>query len=59
MPRDIALAKTIVRRFETKLGVPDALHLAVATNSGFTLVTLDQRLADAARMQRTAAAVPR
>jgi uncharacterized protein len=50
-PRDIALAETIVHKFETKLGVPDALHLAIAANAGLPVATLDRRMIDAARMQ--------
>lgn len=48
---DFAAAEMLVRDFETKLSAPDALHLASAKNAGATLVTLDVRLAEAARGQ--------
>lgn len=47
--REIAAADRLVRNFATKLAGPDAVHLASAVNLGATLVTFDQRLADAAR----------
>jgi predicted nucleic acid-binding protein len=47
---DARLANLIVRRFELGLRAPDALHLAVCRRAGATLVTLDRRLAAAARM---------
>ena len=56
--QDIGFADAIVRNFETKLTVPDALHLAVAASAGLTLVTLDRRLIDAARMRGQPVAVP-
>ncbi|HEX4080872.1 MAG TPA: type II toxin-antitoxin system VapC family toxin [Rhizomicrobium sp.] len=46
---DARLANAYVRRFELKLRAPDAIHAAVARRLDATLVTLDQRLADAAR----------
>lgn len=57
-PRDLRRAEAIVRNFDTKLAVPDALHLAIAMNAGLTLVTLDQRLGDAARMKGAPVVVP-
>jgi uncharacterized protein len=55
---DMQLAERLVRDFATKLQAPDALHLALAVNSQSTLVTLDQRLADAARMRGVPIAMP-
>jgi predicted nucleic acid-binding protein len=46
---DIRAAHMLVRRFELKLRAPDALHLAVCRRLGLTLITLDQRLADAGK----------
>ncbi len=54
LPVDIAaadarLACVYVRRFDLRLRAPDALHLAIARRIDTTLVTLDRRLATAAR----------
>ena len=38
-----------VRRFDLKLRAPDALHAAICRRLGMRLVTLDRRLAAAAR----------
>jgi hypothetical protein len=38
-----------VRRFDLLLRAPDALHAAICRRLDLTLVTLDQRLAKAAR----------
>ena len=46
---DCRLANTYVRRFELKLRAPDALHAAICRRLGLRLVTLDRRLAAAAR----------
>ena len=46
---DLRLANHFVRRFELMLRAPDALHAAVCQRMGASLVTLDRRLADAAR----------
>lgn len=46
---DARMANLYVRRFETQLRAPDALHLAVVHRLGATLVTFDARLARAAR----------
>jgi uncharacterized protein len=46
---DARLAYIYVRRFDLALGAPDALHLAVSHRLGATLVTLDRRMATAAR----------
>jgi len=48
-PADVRLAYSYVRRFELMLRAPDALHLAIAHRIGATVVTLDGRMADAAR----------
>ena len=46
---DLRLANAYVRRFDLMLRAPDALHVAVARRLDATLVTLDRRLAVAAR----------
>jgi predicted nucleic acid-binding protein len=46
---DCRLANTFVRRFDLRLRVPDALHAAICRRLGMRLVTLDRRLAAAAR----------
>jgi uncharacterized protein len=46
---DVRLAAAYVRRFDLALRAPDALHLAVAERLDVPLVTLDRRLATAAR----------
>ena len=46
---DARLANTYVRRFDLKLRAPDALHMAICRRLDLSLVTLDQRLARAAR----------
>ena len=55
---DARLAYAYVRRFDLMLRAPDALHLAIARRLGATLVTLDARLASAARELGVSAAVP-
>lgn len=45
----VASCARLVRDFALKLSVPDALHLAMAMTDGTTLVTFDERLADAAK----------
>ena len=47
---DISEAARIVRRFDLKLRLPDAIHVATARRMGLRLVTLDRRMATAARM---------
>ena len=49
-PVDVRHAGSIVRRFELGIRAPDALHLAVCNRLGATLVTMDRRLAQAARV---------
>jgi uncharacterized protein len=46
---DCRLANTYVRRFDLKLRAPDALHAAICRRLQFQLVTLDRRLAAAAK----------
>lgn len=46
-PGDIAACERLVRRFELKLQAPDALHIAIALADGATLVTFDERQAQA------------
>ncbi len=46
---DARLAEVFVRRFEMMLRAPDALHVAMCRRLDLTLVTLDRRLANAAR----------
>lgn len=55
---DYTLADDLIRDFATKLAAADALHLASAINLGATLVTFDQRLAEAARARGAAVATP-
>jgi uncharacterized protein len=55
---DCRLANTYVRRFELKLRAPDALHAAICRRLQLQLVTLDRRLAAAARELGIAVAVP-
>lgn len=47
-PGDIRRAISIVRRFELKLRMPDALHVAVCLNHELPLLTRDHGMADAA-----------
>ncbi len=46
---DVRLANVFVRRFELMLRAPNAVHTAICARSGDHLVTLDRRLAHAAR----------
>jgi predicted nucleic acid-binding protein len=46
---DVRLANVYVRRFELMLRAPDALHAAICRRLDLSLVTLDRRLARAAR----------
>ena len=55
---DARLAYIFVRRFELQLRAPDALHLAIVRRLDATLVTLDRRLADAARELGVAVEMP-
>jgi predicted nucleic acid-binding protein len=55
---DCRLANTYVRRFDLKLRAPDALHAAICRRLELQLITLDRRLAAAARELGIAVAVP-
>jgi hypothetical protein len=55
---DIVQAAQFVRRFDLKLRMPDALHLAVCLRAGARLVTHDHTLADAAAACGVAAVRP-
>jgi uncharacterized protein len=55
---DYHLANLFVRRFDLKLHAPDALHAAICQRQQLQLVTLDRRLADAARELGIDAIVP-
>lgn len=55
---DIRLAHLFVRRFETKLRVGDAIHLASCHRLGATLVTLDHGLVAAAQIVGVACLEP-
>jgi hypothetical protein len=56
---DARLAYIYVRRFDLGLRAPDALHLAIARRLEATLLTLDRRLARAAREMGLAVEVPK
>ncbi|MGH7030020.1 MAG: type II toxin-antitoxin system VapC family toxin [Stellaceae bacterium] len=56
---DARRAYIYVRRFDLGLRAPDALHLAIARRLDATLVTLDRRLATAAREMGIAVDVPK
>jgi uncharacterized protein len=47
---DIARSASLVRRFELKLLMPDAVHLGLCVRHELALVTLDIKLAEAARV---------
>lgn len=47
---DLAAAVLLVRRFNLKLRLPDAIHLACCQRLGLVLVTFDNRMARAGRM---------
>lgn len=55
---DVRLAGAYVRRFDLALRAPDALHLAIARRLDIVLVTLDRRMAAAARELGVAVEVP-
>lgn len=56
---DVRLAAAYVRRFDLGLRAPDALHLAVVRRIEVPLLTLDRRLAAAARELGIAVEEPR
>jgi uncharacterized protein len=47
LPADFDQGEKLVRRFELKLRGPDALHVAICTRLGATMVTFDAALANA------------
>lgn len=49
-PEDILTAERLVRAFELKLRAPDAIHAAVCLRHNYQLATLDNNLAEAARL---------
>jgi predicted nucleic acid-binding protein len=55
---DARLTYIYVRRFELQLRASDALHLAIARRLDATLITLDRRLAAAARELGVAVEMP-
>ena len=55
---DARLAYIYARRFDLGLRTPDALHLAIARRLDATLMTLDRRMAAAARELGIAVEVP-
>jgi hypothetical protein len=55
---NVRLADIFVRRFDLMLRTPDALHTAIYSRLGLTLVTLHRRLANAARALGLAVIVP-
>jgi uncharacterized protein len=57
-PSDARLAGTYVRRFDLMLRAPDALHAAICRRLDLMLVTLDRRLATAARALGIGVIVP-
>ena len=57
-PVDVRMATELVRRFELKLLMPDAIHAALCLRYDLTLVTLDDRLAKAAAMLGIECLVP-
>ena len=48
-PSDVEVADLYVRRFDLMLRMPDALHIAICRRERHVLVTLDRRMAEAAR----------
>jgi predicted nucleic acid-binding protein len=48
-PSDVEVADLYVRRFDLMLRMPDALHIALCRRDRHVLVTLDRRMAEAAR----------
>ena len=55
---DIRRAIIMVRRFDLKLLMPDAIHAALCARHELRLVTLDERLAEAARELQVEVIVP-
>ena len=55
---DIARATALVRRFELKLLMPDAIHIALCVRHQLVMVTLDKLLAEAAGVLWVEVVVP-
>lgn len=55
---DIARAAALVRRFELKLLMPDAIHIAMCVRHQLVMVTLDKVLAEAAGVLGVEVVVP-
>ena len=55
---DVNRATLLIRDFRLKLRAPDALHLAMVVADGSTLVTFDDRLAEAARAVSCPVVIP-
>jgi predicted nucleic acid-binding protein len=49
VPSDVAIAASFLRRFDTTLRTPDAIHVALAQRIGANLFTFDKKLSVAAR----------
>jgi uncharacterized protein len=56
---DIRRAASFVRDFQHKLLMPDAIHVALCQRHHLTLVTLDERLAEAALALDVEAVMPK
>jgi predicted nucleic acid-binding protein len=56
-PSDFSRADELIREFSTKLAAADALHLASALAANVSLLTLDERLRDAAGSKNLATLV--
>jgi predicted nucleic acid-binding protein len=57
-PRDFSRADELIREFSMKLAAADALHLASALAANVSLLTLDERLRQAAGSKNLATVVP-
>jgi hypothetical protein len=55
---DLGAAERHLRRLDTSLRAPDAIHIAIAQRLEATLVTFDRQMADNARALGTAVATP-
>lgn len=58
LPIAVTIGVRLVRDRELRLAAPDALHLALTMESGYRLVTFDERLAAAARAKNVPVLVP-
>ena len=57
--QELLISGFYARRFDLRLRAPDALHLVIARRLDATLVTLDRRLATAARDMGIAVEMPK